>query len=286
MAKMMLRGALAVLLLLTFLISHPSLGGGKAKVIYRGQVAVLMYHHIADDNKSSSTITTKLFREQLTGLASRGYQFIDLAAFRAYMAGGPVVDNAVYVTFDDGYDSYYRLALPIMQELNVPSTNFLITSQLEQKKTIGIPVMSTETVRKLRAEYPQAHVGSHTHNLHNKKDDEALLTARLEQDGGKETTGQYEVRIQSDLNASAELLRELDPDGADMLAYPFGIFDKAALKLVQASGFQYGFTISPGMTTHRTNPYAIPRINIGNPTITPELADFMIRQRIVAAFGQ
>lgn len=285
MAKTTLRSALIVLLLLTFLISHPSIGGGKSKAIYRGQVAVLMYHHIADDNTSSSTITTKLFREQLTELASRGYRFIDLEAFKAYMAGGPVVDNAVFVTFDDGYDSYYRLALPIMEELGVPSINFLITTNIEEKKTSGIPMMDNETVRKLREEYPQAHVGSHTHNLHDKKDGRALLT-RLKQDGGEETAANYKARVQKDLETSAKFLRELDPEGADMLAYPFGIVNKAAIKLVKESGFHYGFTIFPGMTTHRTDPLKIPRINIGNPTITPEQADALIRKRIVSRFGQ
>jgi peptidoglycan/xylan/chitin deacetylase (PgdA/CDA1 family) len=285
MAKMTLRGALTVLLLLTLLISHPSIGGGKSKAIYRGQVAVVMYHHIADDNNSSSTITTKLFREHLTGLKNRGYKFIDLEAFKAYMAGGPVVDNAVFVTFDDGYDSYYHLGLPIMKELGVPSINFLITTNIEKKKTIGIPAMTPETVRKLKEEYPQAHVGSHTHKLHDKKDGRALLT-RLKENGGEETTAKYEARVKKDLDTSVKLLKELDPDGADMLAYPFGIFNKSVIKLVKASGFHYGFTISPGMTTHRTDPLSIPRINLGNPTITPEQADSLIRKRIVSKFGQ
>jgi len=272
---------LAVLLLLTFTVSQPNLI--RAKSAYSAQVAVLMYHHIADDNTSSSTVTTGLFREQLTYLHQQGYQFISLAEFKAFLAGASVPDKAVLVTFDDGYDSYYRLGVPIMKELGIPSINFIITSHLRQKQTSGIPALTEATVRKMLAETPLVVVGSHTDNLHKEANNgkgKPLLVARLTTGGRQETDAEYEARIRGDLAASREMLAKLSPDSADTLAYPFGVYDKTSLRLVRESGFRYGFTIVPGMVTRVSDLLQLPRINAGSPNISPAELDRMIQSRV------
>lgn len=277
-------GILAVLLILSLLLSHPALL--RAKGTYSGQVAVLMYHHIADDNTSSSTITTKLFREQLSYLKQQGYRFITPADFKAFLGGASVPDKAVLVTFDDGYDSYYRLGLPIMKELEVPSINFIITSHLRQKHPSGIPTLSAETIRTMLADTPLAKVGCHSDNLHGQADNgkgKPLLVARLTKDGRKETEADYEARIRKDITQCTDTLKELSPDTADIMAYPYGVFDKTSLKLIRESGIRYGFTVAPGMTTSSTDPYKLPRINAGNPDISPKELNKLILRRVVFA---
>src|SRR4051794_5553072 len=76
----------------------------KSNVVYKDQLAVLMYHHIYDQDTSSSTITTKLFRDQLTLLKTKGYQFISLQQMKKFLDGAAIPEKAVLVTFDDGYE--------------------------------------------------------------------------------------------------------------------------------------------------------------------------------------
>ncbi|WP_058303385.1 polysaccharide deacetylase family protein [Gorillibacterium timonense] len=275
-------GILAVLLILSFLLSHPDLI--RAKSTYSGQVAVLMYHHIADDNTSSSTITTRLFREQIAYLKKQGYRFISIEEFKAFLGGASVPDKAVLVTFDDGYESYYRLGLPIMKEYEVPSINFIITSHLRQKRTTGIPALSAETIRTMLAETLLAKVGSHSDDLHRQADNgtgKPLLVARLTVDGHTETDSEYEARIRNDLTTSRDTLKELSPETSDVMAYPYGVYDKKSLKLIKESGIRYGFTIAPGMVTASSNPLTLPRINAGSPDISPDKLDKLIRNRVV-----
>ncbi|MEO3944025.1 polysaccharide deacetylase family protein [Gorillibacterium sp. CAU 1737] len=273
-------GILAGLVLTSLLLAHPKLLGAKST--YRNQVAVLMYHHIADDNTSSSTITTQLFREQLAYLKQEGYQFVSMQQVEDFLNGASLPDKAVLVTFDDGYDSYYRLGLPIMKEMNIPSINFIITSHLRQKQTSGIPALRAETIRTMLAETELAEVGSHTDNLHKQADGKPLLIARLKQeDGTKETEAKYEERIRSDLKASHEALQQVNSRTQNVMAYPYGVFDQNSLRLIQESGIEYGFTIAPGMVTQSSKPYQLPRINAGSPDITPEKLDKLIQNRIV-----
>lgn len=89
------------------LIFSPLLAKRSEGIYYQDQVAVLMYHHIHDKDQSSSTITTKLFQDQMQMLTDKGYHFISLPEFRNFMQGSTVPDNAVLITFDDGYQSFY-----------------------------------------------------------------------------------------------------------------------------------------------------------------------------------
>ncbi len=44
------------------------------------------------------------------------------------MEGATVPSNAVLVTFDDGYQSFYTAAYPILKSLRIPAVNFVITT--------------------------------------------------------------------------------------------------------------------------------------------------------------
>ena len=47
------------------------------------------------------------------------------------MAGEPIPRRTFVVTFDDGYESVYETAWPILKELSIPATVFIVTSYLD-----------------------------------------------------------------------------------------------------------------------------------------------------------
>lgn len=69
----------AALLLAVVLISAFDTWGPKMTESYSDQVTVLMYHHVHDTDQSSNTVSSKLFRDQLSFLQSKGYHFISLS---------------------------------------------------------------------------------------------------------------------------------------------------------------------------------------------------------------
>lgn len=279
MVKFLLRTLLLSLIALTLVVS--SLSAFKPKELYRDQVAVLMFHHIHDKDESSSTITTKLFRDQLTYLQNRGFHFISLNDFKQFLQGSPVPENAVLVTFDDGYESFHTNAYPILKELHVPAVNFLITDTFKDPKQGGLPFLSREEVRTMAKESGDLIAfGSHTDALHAKVDNKALLTGKLIVNGKEETDQEYSRRILEDTRASISKINELVPYQTDTMAYPFGIYNEKAIQLVKEAGIKYGFTILPRMATRKDDPLRIPRINAGSPYITPEVLYNTIARRV------
>ncbi|HEY4293684.1 polysaccharide deacetylase family protein [Luteibacter sp.] len=71
------------------------------------------------------------FREQMLWLKKyfRPTRLTDVVA--ALDAGEALPPDSVVVTFDDGYDDNYRIAAPILDELDVPATFFVSTGHID-----------------------------------------------------------------------------------------------------------------------------------------------------------
>ncbi len=259
------------------------LNANEKGVAYQNQVAVLMYHHIHDTDHSSSTITTRLFRDQLQYLRDKGYHFISLNDFRRFMDGAGVPNNAVLVTFDDGYQSFYTHAYPILQSMLIPAVNFIITETLDDPLSANIPYMSNEQISEIIHNSRFIDAQCHTDSLHVKlPDGKAALVGRIETNGHPETDEEYKKRIAQDTTACREKLAMLSDQPVDSLAYPYGISSKPASELISQAGIQYAFTIVPEMATRKSDKLFIPRINAGSPGITPEVLLHTIERRIAA----
>lgn len=255
----------------------------RPEASYQDQLAVLMYHHIDDLAASSSTITTKLFRDQLSLLKAKDYKFINLQQMKDFLGGAAIPDKAVLITFDDGYESFYTQAYPILKELNIPAVNFIITTSLENPQQDVPPKLSREQIQTMLSNSTLIEVQCHTDSLHNKNvQGKAMLVGQLAADGTPESNEQTNQRIIADTLTCINKLKPLSPVAVDTLAYPFGIYNKAAIKSVQQAGIQYAFTILTRMNTRQADPMQLPRINAGSPNISPEDLVRTIQRSIVA----
>ncbi|QGR00230.1 polysaccharide deacetylase family protein [Paenibacillus psychroresistens] len=254
----------------------------KTNIVYKDQIAVLMYHHIYDQDISSSTITTKLFRDQLTLLKNKGYQFISLQQMKEFLDGAPIPKKAVLVTFDDGYESFYNNAYPILKEMSIPAVNFIITGSLEHPQQDIPKKMSREQIKAMLSDSSLIEVQCHTDSLHFKNPlGKAMLVGHLSADGKPETDEQYKHRIVSDTQSCISKLNPLNPAPVDTLAYPYGIYNHEAVDDIQEAGIKYAFTILTKMTTRQADHLRIPRINAGSPDITPAILEKSILRSII-----
>src|ERR1700730_18317908 len=99
----------AVLLLALFWVSYflmPPVRG----------LPILMYHKISEDRNDQLTISVDRLSEQFACIQQLGYQPISFADLRECMTSGrPLPEKPVLLTFDDGYQSVYDLAYPLLK---------------------------------------------------------------------------------------------------------------------------------------------------------------------------
>jgi peptidoglycan/xylan/chitin deacetylase (PgdA/CDA1 family) len=99
---------------------------------------ILMYHRttsLAGNSLPTWNVTPDQMRRQLAGLLSRGFEAWPLEKLiAAQRDGSGVPAGAFAVTFDDGHESNYAEAWPILRELGVPATIFLATKYLDSDR--------------------------------------------------------------------------------------------------------------------------------------------------------
>ena len=137
-----------------------------------------------------------------------------------------------------------------------------------------IPYLLEDDITKL-AEIDLVDFQSHTFEQHNKvkvaenKEIPYLIT-RLTVDERKESLVEYENRLRQDFLQSKFTLEQLTNKYVYALSYPFGVFNEDVINLLNETGYRLAFTIQPGVVNKNANPLVLPRINAGNPNITPE----------------
>jgi peptidoglycan/xylan/chitin deacetylase (PgdA/CDA1 family) len=102
------------------------LGGLKvAKYLSRRHPRILMYHRI-NDGSSAEGISVDSLRWQLKQI-KENFRVLPLDEMVEASTQNSLPDNAVALTFDDGYRDFYDHAYPLLKEFELPATLFLTT---------------------------------------------------------------------------------------------------------------------------------------------------------------
>lgn len=128
----------------------------------RDGLVVLIYHRVGGGSASAVDLDVAVFRDQLRVLAEE-HRVLSLdAAVDALEAGER--PTGVVVTFDDGAADYCDCAVPVMAELGVPSTLYLVTSAPDAGVLPwGVPAASWAALRDAQAT-GLVDIQSHTHD--------------------------------------------------------------------------------------------------------------------------
>ena len=97
-------------------------------------VPVLLYHNIAENYDMGQKllhISPDNFRLHMQTLLDAGYNPITYAQFEdAAVNGTALPEKPILITFDDGYQSNYDYAYPVLKEMGINATIFIITSRM------------------------------------------------------------------------------------------------------------------------------------------------------------
>ncbi|MFF2092376.1 polysaccharide deacetylase family protein [Paenibacillus sp. NPDC058174] len=238
---------------------------GNNGVFYSNQVAVLMYHDISNDpSKEKSAISDKQFEEQMELLKTNGFHVITIKQYADFiLRDGTVPDNAVLLTFDDGYESFYTDAYPILKRYGYPAVNFVIVSSVGGKHN-GVPKMTWDQMREMQKSGMDFH--NHTYNLHRygaMREDgltKPVLTRKqyFKDQKRMETDAEYTARITNDLTEAERILKQELHNSMSVLAFPYGAYNDEALAIMKKLGIELSFTVKEGINGKgQTNGYRV-----------------------------
>ena len=208
-------------------------------------VPILVYHRFGPTVADSMTVRTEVFEAHLRYLKAQGYQVVPLRDLvDALRTGSPVLPaKAVVISVDDGHRSVYTQMLPVVQRYQIPVTLFIYPSAISNASY----AMTWEQLRALQ-QSGWFSIQSHTYWHPNFKQEKRRLTPAA-----------YHDLVQMQLRRSKQKLEQTLGIQADLLAWPFGIYDDELQQQARDAGYVAAFSID-GRGASRADPLmALPR---------------------------
>jgi len=201
--------------------------------LFAKAMPVFTYHHVSTPPRSSQMARL----EQLgftTGCLS------DVVATK----GNP--ERKVVITFDDGYDSVFRNALPVLAMHRFKATQFLVSGLIGKRNEWDIPhganperLMDEAQIREWLAEGHE--IGSHTRTHPNLRKVSAAMARAEIFDSKKELEDRFGCEV-------------------TCFCFPHGTFNELLCDLVQEAGYKAATTVRFGINLPGTSPFALSRI--------------------------
>lgn len=122
--------AFVLLLMISLTVASPVFAGTDDI-----RVPFLLYHSVPDtlneDDDILLHISKDMFYEHMVALKNAGYNSITLDEYYNYVENnGTLPENPIVICFDDGYENNYTNAWPILKELDMKATIFVIVSRV------------------------------------------------------------------------------------------------------------------------------------------------------------
>lgn len=237
------------------------------------KLPILMYHAVdeltADVRHPKNYVSPERFAAQMRALLAWGFSPISLddwLAYRARRRGLP--RRPVIITFDDGYRNVYRNAWPVLRELGVPWTVFVIADRIggvndwEPPDERRLPLMDAAELRALAAAGAGGGVTIGSHGSTHRP------LARIP-----------ESEAADELARSRRSLEALLGQPVEYFAYPFSNQSPRVRALARAAGYRACVRGRGKMNFRRTDPFGLRRIQVDHQTTVERLRWTLARLR-------
>lgn len=219
------------------------------------RLPVLMYHHFSQEAGSGFTVSAARFREQMSALKAAGYTAVSPAQVAAYgQRGAPLPEKPVLITMDDGYTSNLDIAAPILEELGMCATVFVIGINEGE----AVSPRTGEALTPPRFSYEEAapwvekgvlDLQSHTYDMHQK----AKYGGVSGRDGVLRMEGEssedYRDALLEDFERYRARREGRVSTALTALSYPFGLCSGEADRVLEEAGAALTVTVKEHCNT-------------------------------------
>lgn len=215
---------------------------------------ILLYHSVDADPPAwiaPYTVAPRAFARQLDRVLDSGRVPVTASTVIDALAGGPPLpENAILITFDDGFHDFTRTALPALLARGLPAALFVTTGALRPgNRSVLPPAQMMTHAEVIEAADAGIEIGAHTHT-HPQLDAVPRGKAYTELVVGKRELEQT-------------LGRQVD-----LLAYPHGYSNAAVRKLARLCGYRGAFAVRNALSPGDDDPFRVARLTLRADTPT------------------
>ncbi|ADI28436.1 poly-beta-1,6-N-acetyl-D-glucosamine N-deacetylase PgaB [Methylotenera versatilis] len=251
---------------------------------------VFSYHDVRDSvdgdlEQESTTISTKNLARHFAWIQAHGYHPISINDLLDAKAGKKSLPSKpVLLTFDDGYESLYSRAYPLLKLYQYPAVAALVGSWLEVKTGGTVKYgddlvprehfLSTAQIKEM-ADSGLVEFASHSFDLHhgilaNPQGNMIAAAVTLQYDSTTKTyesRENYRTRIKQDFIKNNAVIQRITGKQPRVMVWPYGANNAIASKVANETGMPITLNLSEAEQAQANNLTQVARFLIdGNPS--------------------
>lgn len=231
-------------------------------------LTVIGYHEIMAKQQPAIipdyAVSTQQFELHLDWLQKNGYHFINVDQLIKANAGKyQLPTKPVLLTVDDGYQSFYQYAYPIIKARKIPVVLSVVGSWLQPKansvvqfgdETIARDKLLSWSELKSMQDSGLVEIGSHSYNLHRgvmgnpQGNSEPAAITRIYDPKHKsyESDRDYADRIYKDLKKNNALLNAHGLRTPRVMVWPYGRYNMQTVSIAKKLGMPVSISLDDG----------------------------------------
>lgn len=230
-------------------------------------LTVIGYHEIVAQKNAiipDYAVTTKQFELHLDWLQKNGYHFITVdQLLKANEGKYKLPLKPVLLTVDDGYQSFYQDAYPIIKARKIPVVLSVVGSWLEPKSGSIVQFGDDQLARdrllswkelKTMQDSGLVEIGSHSYNLHRGvmgnpqgNSEPAAITRIYDNKTGQyESDADYLKRITQDLKKNNRVLTSHGLRSPRVMVWPYGRYNMETVRIAKKMGMPVAISLDDG----------------------------------------
>jgi len=207
----------------------------------------ILTFHALDDQPSVISFPVELFRRAMAQLHERGFRTLDLLeAVDCLRPEMTFPERSLVVTFDDGYQSVYEEAFPILKLYQMCATVFLTVGEdTTSEPASRLPSLQGRSMLSWR-EIREMHSAGIAFGAH------TLTHADL--------TRMPEGQVEAEIRKPVAMIEQALGAPVASFAYPYGRFDQRSLAVVRQQ-FVCACSDKMGLVSPNSDPHALERVD-------------------------
>lgn len=233
------------------------------------ELIVIAYHDVEDHNPSQAylSVSTEHLRQQFSWLQENNYVPVSVDQVLSARDGKSTLPpQAVMLTFDDGYSSFYTRVYPLLKAYNWPAVlapvGKWLDTPVDQKVDFGGQPVERERFLRWEqvtemAQSGLVEIGAHTQDMHfgaianpQGNTQPVAATHRYLQDLKRyETDEEFQKRFRDDVRAISASVKKYAGVAPRVWVWPYGRASGLGLAILAEEGYQMAMTLTDGVAT-------------------------------------
>ena len=195
-----------------------------------------MYHRFNENKYPSTNIRVEDFTKHINLIKAENLRFIKAEDFENHI-NSKNTERKILLTIDDGFESFYLNAWPILKAEKIPFILFVSTREVGANN-----YMNWDQIREIAKE-DFVHIGNHSHT-------HEYLIDRTKKE------------IEEDIKKSMAIFKKELGFNSPFFSYPFGEYSLEFKKIIKNLNFKYAFGQHSGVADESKDLFELPRFPI------------------------